>query len=271
MAPLPPSCLGSFCLGCHMAGAPSRVACIQPLLEISGLVSRQVVIESNVSQALSSILQHALHLFTRVQEPLATAQPLPLPGSDKFVALAQFAGPVVAYAGSPTCPCGRKLVRWRVLPAVFMTLATGKLHGHVLVLRCFHCNTAYAGAWCWTDVGDSSSFPDGYHHPICSLARWYAPLWFFAIPQVVWEGALLAYLLHCVACGGMSLTAATIVYQKLWLHTLQDTVYATRPKFVHKRCVVMLTWSTLKMILRSGVHFASFRLYWRPHHCATDF
>ena len=153
MAPLPPSCLGSFCLGCHIAGAPCRVACIQSLLERSGLVSRQVGTESNVSKALSSISQHALCLFTRVKEPLATAQPLPLRGSDMIVALAQFAGPVVAYVGSPTCPCGRKLARWKLLPAVFMTLATGKLHGDFLVLRCFHCNTAYAGAWflgiCW--------------------------------------------------------------------------------------------------------------------------
>ena len=48
----------------------------------------------------------------------------------------------------------------------------------------------------------SSSFPEGFYHPICSLARWSAPRWFSAIPEVVWEGALLAYLLHCIARGG---------------------------------------------------------------------
>ena len=125
----------------------------------SSLVSRQVVTESNVSKALSSILQHAYHLITRVKEPLATAQPLPLPGSDNIVALAHFAGLVVAYVGSPTCPCGRQLVRWKLLPAVFMTLATGKLHGYVLVMPCFHCNTAHAGAWRWKDVGGKQQLP----------------------------------------------------------------------------------------------------------------
>ena len=204
-------------------------------------------------------------------EPLATAQPLPQPGSDKVVALAQFVGLVVAYYGSPTCPCGRKLVRWKLFPAVFMTLALGKLHGHVLVLRCFHCNTAHAGAWCRQDVGASSSFPDMFHHPICALARWSAPRWFFATPQVVWEGALWACPLHCIARGGMSLTAATFFYQRLWPHTLQDTMYATRPTSAPRLCVVMLTRSTLNMSLCSGVHIASCRWYSRPHHCASDF
>ena len=162
MAPLPPPCLGRFCSGYHIADAPSRVACVRSLLEISGFVLRQVVTESNVSKALGSIFQHAPHLISRAKEPLATAQPLPLPGSDKIAALAQYAVPVVANVGSPTCPCGRKLVRWKRLPAVLMTLATGKLHGHVLVLRCFHCKAAHAGAWCWKDVGESSSSQMGF-------------------------------------------------------------------------------------------------------------
>ena len=201
MAPLPPPCLGRFCSGYHIADAPSRVACVRSLLEISGFVLRQVVTESNVSKALGSIFQHAPHLISRAKEPLATAQPLPLPGSDKIAALAQYAVPVVANVGSPTCPCGRKLVRWKRLPAVLMTLATGKLHGHVLVLRCFHCKTAHAGAWCWKRCWGKQQFPDGFHLPICSLARWSAPRWFCSIPQVVWEGALLAYLLRCRARG----------------------------------------------------------------------
>ena len=95
--------------------------------------------------------------------------------------------------------------------------------------------------------------------------------WFFATPQVVWECTLLNYFLHCVARGGMSLTAAAFVYSQLWGNTMQGTMYSLRTHFVSKLCMALVTWSSLKLILRSGLDICSFTWYLRPHHESADF
>ena len=88
-------------------------------------------------------------------------------------------------------------------------------------------------------------------------------------PSCVGE-VLLVYFLHCLARGGMSLTAASFVYDQLWHSTMVGTLYATRTNFVSKLCVALLTWSTLRMMMRSGLDICTFTWYLRPH-VAPDF
>ena len=162
-------------------------------------------------------------------------------------------------------------MRWKLLPAVFLTLAAGLLHGHVLVLRCFRCKTAHAGPWVWNDVEENANFPAGFHHPRCALQEWTNSRWFFATPQIVWESTLLSYFFNCIARGGMSLTAAAWVYNKLWISTMKNTMYTDRGSYVKKLCVAILTWSTLSLLLGSGLEISAFTWHLRPHHVSTDF
>ena len=271
MAPIPIACLGWFCLGYHLADAPSRVASVRALILASGLVDADIVTEHNVGEVLKKILLRAPAILTTHPRPFAVAQPLPAPGLEQVATLNQFAGPVVPYADTLDCKCGRRLLRWKLLPAVFLTLAAGLVHGHIMVLRCFHCCTAHAGVWCWDSVPEAGIFPAGFHHPRCTLRTWPPTRWFFVSPQVVWEEVLLVYFLHCLARGGMSLTAASFVYDQLWHSTMVGTLYATRTHFVSKLCVALLTWSTLRMMMRSGLDICTFTWYLRPHHVAPDF
>ena len=271
MVPIPMSCLGWFCLGYHLADAPSRVASVRALILASGLADADLVTEYNVAEALKRILNRAPSILTMQTRPFAAAQPLPAPGFEQVATLSQFAGPVVPYAGTLDCTCGRRLVRWKLLPAVFLTLAAGLVHGHTLVLRCFHCHAAHAGVWCWDSVPEVGIFPAGFHNPRCTLRTWPPTRWFFATPQVVWEEILLVYFLHCLARGGMSLTAASFVYDQLWHPTMVGTMYAIRPNFVSKLCVALLTWSVWRMMMRSGLDIGDFKWYLRPRHVSTDF
>ena len=234
MAPLPPPCLGRFCSGYHIADAPSRVACVRSLLEISGLVSGQVAAESNVSKALGSVFQHAPHLISRAKEPLATAQPLPLLGSDK-----------------DSCPCA---VCWPCRGRRW--LANVPLRSEVGALGTIPCRTHDAGNWqiAWARSGAAVL-------PLQNCSCWGLVLEKMlgkaAVPRRVSSSDLLSCPVVCssmvlfystggvgrcfvgllVALQGtwsMSLTAATFMYQRLWVHTLQDTMYARRPNFVSR-------------------------------------
>ena len=72
MAPIPIACLGWFCLGYHLADAPSRVTSVRALILASGLVDADIVTEH--------ILLRAPAILTTHPRPFAVAQPLPAPG-----------------------------------------------------------------------------------------------------------------------------------------------------------------------------------------------
>ena len=80
MAPMPIACLGWFCLGYHLADAPSRVASVRALILASGLVDADIVTEHNVGEVLKKILLRAPAILTTHPRPFAVAQPLPAPG-----------------------------------------------------------------------------------------------------------------------------------------------------------------------------------------------
>ena len=104
---------------------------MRELILASGLADADVATDHNIAEALKKILAKAPAIITTHTRPFAAAQPLPAPGFGQVATLSQFAGPVVPYADTLNCKCERRLVRWKLLPAVFLTLAAGLVHGHV--------------------------------------------------------------------------------------------------------------------------------------------
>lgn len=179
-------CFGWFCLDYHLADLPNRVGSICALILASCLASAGVATEENVSRALQSMLRKAPSVMVISPTSFAAIQPLPSPGIQQVAALTPFAMPSVPCASSLTCKCGRRLVRWKLLPAMFLTLAAGLLNGRDLMLRCCRCKTAHAGCWCWKSVEESGIFPGCFHLPKCVLHEWPSCLWISATPQMVW-------------------------------------------------------------------------------------
>jgi hypothetical protein len=167
--------------------------------------------------------------------------------------------------------CRQPLVRWKVLPSTFFTLARGVRPGNVVCLRCPTCAAVFAGCWKWPKVHEDSRFPEGFHTPVLASTACAGSRWFFATPQVVFEVTLLSYLLGLLARGGISFTAFAVVYQGLWRPSLQGTMYAQRTHFLQKLELNIITFAAILMFAESGLDVQSFAWRLRPRHEATDF
>ena len=127
-----------------------------------------------------------------------------------------------------------RLERWKTYPAHCFTLAHGRLDGNIIFLKCADCGAVYGGPWCWTTGSKKKTFPEGCHYVrgAASLQRLDGARWFFAVPQVCFETALLKFVLLLAARAGVSWTAFFTVYSTLFGNTFAGIKYALRPHFV---------------------------------------
>lgn len=197
--------------------------------------------------------------------PSAAASLAPIAAAGHSLALPCRVEQEWAPSAASHCQCGRLLSRWRSCPAVFFTLSQGLLRGHVLFLRCFHCQAVYAGDWRWGQVPESSIFPEGFHRPTANQGSGNGRRrWFFAAPQVCWEVHLLTFLLGCLARGGMSCSAVFDVYTSLWQATMRGTQFEHRSHFINKFTMAILAWAVLRLLRDRGLPFLHFAWHLRP-------
>jgi hypothetical protein len=269
MQPFPAHSLGWFCLGYHMSDVLGRDKCIADLLLRSQVAPAELCTATVARPVLAKLLSLHANWVTVHPSSVATVTVL-IDGSPRPHSLApcvQEWVPVVA----KQC-CGRALVRWRLLPAVFLTIASGLRRGHVVCLKCYTCNSVYAGCWKWLQVLDCSNFPDGFHKPLlASTSTSLGHRWFFATPQVVVEFTLLAYLLGLLARGGVSFTAFAVVYTGMWSASMRGTMYMQRTHFLQKLELNVIAYASVLMFAESGLDVKDFIWHLRPHHEADDF
>lgn len=247
MAPFPVFCLGWFCLGYNLAPAPGRQQAIRELLMRADIVTPEVATLSNVATVLARLLTQVPMWIALTPSVDPTVIPLVPPHLPAPPVVARCVSQWVPYCAAGVCTCGEALRRWKSADAHFFTLSAGLVVGQVVFLRCFACKAVYGGHWRWDDVPEDSQFPAGFHRPRCVHTPRSSGRWFFATPQIVWEEALLTFLLGCLARGGMSHTAVFCVCNLLWSATLADTMYANRTHFVSKLCVALLSWASLRL------------------------
>jgi hypothetical protein len=267
MQPFPPHSLGWFCLGYHMSDILGRDKCIADLLLRSQVAPAELCTASVVRPVLAKLLSLHANWLTVHPSSVATVSVL-VESSSRQHTLATCAEEWVPVVGQQCC--GKALVRWRLLPAVFFTIASGLRRGQVVCLKCYTCNTVYAGCWKWLQVLDSSNFPDGFHKPLL-VSTSLRHRWFFATPQVVVEFTLLAYLLGLLARGGISFTAFAVVYIGLWSSSMQGTMYMQRTHFLQKLELNIIAYASVLMFAESGLDVRDFIWHLRPHHEADDF
>ena len=214
-----------------MSDVLGRDACIADLLRRSHVAPDELCIASAVRPVLARLLASHMNWLTVHLRNVATVAVIKAacPAKHCLATCVQEWVPATVRE----C-CGRPLVRWRLLPTTFFTLAAGLRPGHVVCLRWYSCKTVFAGCWKLPDVADDSLFPDGFHAPVLACASLKECRWFFATPQVIFEIPLLHYTLGLLARGGISFTAFTVVYTGMWLASMQGTMYMYRTKFLQK-------------------------------------
>ncbi|CAK9069142.1 unnamed protein product [Durusdinium trenchii] len=174
--------------------------------------------------------------------------------------------------------CNEALARWRLVHATCFTLARGVVPAQVVCLRCEKCETVYAGCWQWSSVPAKSRFPEGFHNPRYvglpqgNLRWFFAPgPWLHMTPQIVFEIALLDFLLALAARAGVTLSAFHAVYMGLWPWSSDGTAHSRREHFVKKTIVILIVWAAVQMFLEAGLNVSHVIWYLRPHHTANDF
>ena len=176
-----------------------------------------------------------------------------------------------AFNAMSVCECGGPLRRWRAYPAKFFTLASGMLQGSTIFFRCYPCRRVYGGNLRWDNFPEDSSFPEGYHHPICVKDSGLCRRWFYATPHIIWDTALLQWIFGSMSRGGMSMTAVWSVYASMWQTSMAGTMYAKREHFLNKLMVVVIAWSLARLFTDAGCTPPSGAWYIRPHHHSQYF
>jgi len=268
MLPFPPHCLGWFCLGYHTSDVLGRNACIADFLLRSEVAPPHLCTPAKVRPVLEKLLSSHTNWLTLSPSTVATATFR----FDTTLTKHVLATSVLEWmpVAISMC-CGKRLVRWRLLPAIFFTLACGARSGNVVCLRCCSCKSVYAGCWKWLQVQDGSDFPNGFHAPLLTSSAVAGGRWFFATPQVVCECVLLAYFLGFVARGGLSFTAIAVVYEALWSASLKNTQYRHRTHLLQKLELNVLVFASVQILCESGIDYSSFVWHLRPHHMGADF
>ena len=269
MLPFPAHCLGWFCLGYHTSDLLGRDACIADFLLRSGVALPHLCTPAAVRPVLEMLLSSHTNWLTPSPSNVATATFFSntMPIKQSLATSVQEWMPVA----TGMCNCGKRLVRWRLLPATFFTLAYGVRSGNIVCLRCLSCKSVYAGCWKWLQVQDDSDFPNGFHAPLLTSTALAGGRWFFATPQVVFECVLLAYFLGFVARGGLSFTAIAVVYEAVWSASLKNTQYRHRTHFLQKLELNVIVFASVQIFWESGIDFSSFVWHLRPHHLGADF
>lgn len=268
MDPFPAHCLSWFCLGYHMTDVIGRDACVADLLRRSQLVPAELCTEAKVRPVLAKILRLHPAWITLAQSNVAAVSVISVgsPLVHSFAPCVQEWAPVAV----SSC-CGKALVRWRLSPASFFTLASGMRRGTVMFFKCYKCGSVYGGCWKWLKVQDKSKFPDGFHAPALASTAGLAQRWFFATPQIVFEVVLLQYLLGLTSRGGVSFTGFAAVYSHIWFSTMQGTMYLQRTHFLQKIEMNVIVFAAVAMFRESGMDLRDFLWHLRPHHEANDF
>ena len=251
-----------------MSDTLGRPACIAQLLRRAQVAPAELCTESRVLPVLRKLLDKHPHWITMLQSPGASASVMSVASPLKYdlAPCVQEWVPIFV----KDC-CGAPLARWKLVPATFITLASGFRSGHVVCFRCLKCKSAYAGCWKWSKVHDLAKFPEGHHSPKLVSTPSQAHRWFFATPQLVVEVILLDYVLGLLARGGISFTGFFAVYTTMWGASMQGTMYAARAPFISKLELNVIVYATTIMFAESDLCVKDFVWTLRPHHIAMDF
>jgi hypothetical protein len=252
-----------------MSDTLGRPACVAGLLRRAEVAPVELCTESRVLPVLTKLLKMHPNWITMLQSPVASVvvETVTSPLRHDLAPCVQEWLPI-----SINECCGTPLARWKLVPATFLTLASGLKSGHVVCFKCFKCNSVYAGCWQWLGVCKSEQFPEGHHSPRLVSANALAHRWFFATPQLlVVETVLLAYVLGLLARGGVSFTGFAAVYSTMWLASMEGTMYASRTHFLQKLELNIIVYAAIMMFAESGLCVRNFAWTLRPHHEARDF
>ncbi len=176
--PFPAHALGWFCLGYNISDVVGRVPMICQLLLRAG-VPQNLCSHDTVSTVLQRLLREVPHWICIEASAFATVDPLHWRWQPPSL-LATYRMDFVP-CSTNHCVCGAALTRWREQDATAFTLARGAVPAKVLFLRCFHCDSVYAGCWRWMHVPlESRGFPNGFHTVYFTGMPQQYVRWFFA-------------------------------------------------------------------------------------------
>ncbi|CAJ1450081.1 unnamed protein product, partial [Effrenium voratum] len=262
--PLLPEHLGMLAVAFNVADAPARPALAASLL-LRNFDSHYQ--EEVIDSVYRRILAADPRLVSLHQGPDACLQPTGAAG------LALRCTQFVSAHWERRCQVDDGRLE-RTYPAHCFTLAHGRLDGNIIFLKCADCGAVYGGPWCWTTGSEKKTFPEGCHYVrgAASLQRLDGARWFFAVPQVCFETALLKFVLLLAARAGVSWTAFFTVYSTLFGNTFAGIKYALRPHFVTALEMAVTLWGSMRLIAQArtqSLWSCSFCL--QPHHVAANF